>query len=132
MNRISFIATLVAVLGSLLAAPAHAVGTRTYVASNGNDTNTAFSCDLTHPCRLFATAFAQTTTGGEIVAIDAGGYGAVTIDRSVSIIANPGVFAGIGVGPAAVNGITIATAGVKVVLRGLSHHRPGREVTEFT
>jgi hypothetical protein len=123
MNRVSFIATVVAVAGGLLAAPAQAAISRTYVASFGSDTNSLYSCDFAHPCRTFQTAFSQVTTGGEILAIDGSGYGPITIDRSVSIIANPGVFAGIGVFSGA--GVTIATAGVNVVLRGLTFNGQG-------
>lgn len=114
---------LVAVVGALLflaSATCSATSTRTYVASAGSDANTAFTCDATHPCRTFAVALTQTTAGGEIVALDAGGYGRVVIDRSVSIIGNPGVFAGIGVGAGGNGtGVEIATAGVEVVLRNL-------------
>jgi len=115
--------TLVAVAGTLLflvSATCSATSTRTYVASTGNDANTAFTCDATHPCRTFAVALTQTTAGGEIVALDASGYGRVVIDRSVAIIGNPGVFAGIGVGAGGNGtGVEIATAGVEVVLRNL-------------
>jgi len=98
-----------------------AAGTRTHVSNAGNDANTAFSCDATHPCRTFAAALTQTTPGGEILAIDSSGYGKVVIDRSVSIIAAPGIFAGIGVGAGGnATGVQIATAGVNVVLRGLA------------
>jgi len=109
--------------GALLAAApaAQAAATRTHVSNAGNDANTAFSCDATHPCRTFAAALTQTTAGGEILAIDSSGYGKVTIDRSVSIIAAPGVFAGIGVGAGGnATGVEIGTSGVKVVLRGLT------------
>ncbi len=119
MNRISIAAILAAVLGGLLAVPVQAASSRTYVASYGSDANTTFSCDFAHPCRTFQTAFSQTTSGGEILAVDGSGYGLITIDRSVSIIANPGAFAGIGVFSGG-TGITIDTAGVKVVLRGLT------------
>lgn len=118
MNRISAIAALGAVLGGLLAAPAHASISRTYVASFGSDANSANDCNFSTPCRTFQTALTSTLAGGEILAIDGSGYGPVTIDRSVSIIANPGAFAGIGVFSGG-TGITIATAGVNVVLRGL-------------
>jgi len=106
------------VLAALLPLAANAASTRTHVSNAGSDANTAFSCDYAHPCRTFAAALTVTTAGGEILAIDSSGYGKVTIDRSVSIIAAPGIFAGIGVGSG--NGVTIATAGIDVVLRGLT------------
>jgi len=112
-----------ALLAGLLAAPAllHAAATRTHVASTGSDANTAFSCDAAHPCRTFAAALGQTSPGGEILAMDSAGYGKVVIDRSVTIVAAPGAFAGIGVGAGGnATGVEIATAGVDVVLRGLT------------
>jgi len=115
--------TSAALLLALAALPPalYAAGTRTHVSNAGDDANTAFSCDYAHPCRTFAAALAQTTPGGEILAIDSSGYGKVDIDRSVSIIAAPGVFAGIGVGAGGnATGIRIAAAGVNVVLKGLT------------
>jgi len=116
---------LTAAILSALAFPiaAHAAATRTHVSNAGSDANATFSCDYANPCRTFAAALAVTTPGGEILAIDSSGYGKVVIDRSVSIIAAPGVFAGIGVGSG--NGVTIATAGVNVVLRGLTINNMG-------
>jgi len=120
MMRTTLISTTVA-LALGLAPSADAAGTRTHVSNSGSDANTAFSCDYAHPCRTFAAALGQTTAGGEILAIDSSGYGKLVIDRSVSIVAAPGVFAGIGVGAGGnATGVEIATAGVKVVLRGLS------------
>ena len=117
-NRI-VLATIAATL--LLPAAVSAATSRTHVSNGGSDANTAFSCDYAHPCRTFAAALGQTTAGGEILAIDGSGYGKVVIDRSVSIIAAPGVFAGIGVGAGGnATGVHIATAGVNVVLRGLT------------
>jgi len=117
--RIRFAALLAAALLAPLAA--QAASTRTHVSNAGSDANTAFSCDYAHPCRTFAAALTQTTSGGEILAIDSSGYGKVVIDRSVSIVAAPGVFAGIGVGAGGnATGVEIATADVKVALRGLT------------
>jgi hypothetical protein len=98
---------------------------RTFVASYGIDANgAAHSCDFAHPCRTFQMAFSRVLDGGEVLAVDGSGYGLVTIDRSVSLIANPGVFAGIGVFSGG-TGITIATAGVNVTLRGLTLNGQG-------
>ena len=116
-------ALALAIVFMLPAAPSQATVSRSYVASYGDDANTAYSCDFAHPCRTFAAALTQTTSGGEILAVDGSGYGPVTIDRSVAIIANPGVFAGIGVFSG--SGVTIATAGVSVTLRGLTLNGQG-------
>jgi hypothetical protein len=64
----------------------------------------------------------QTNSGGEIVITQSGGYGdatgGLTITKSISIIAEPGVFAALA--PTSGNGVTIATAGIKVGIRGLT------------
>ncbi|MBI3150332.1 MAG: right-handed parallel beta-helix repeat-containing protein [Betaproteobacteria bacterium] len=91
---------------------------RTFVSTAGNDANTASNCSNTTPCRGFTAALTVTDSGGEIIVLTSGGYGPVTINKSVSIIAPEGIYAGISVFSG--NGITIATAGVDVVLRGLS------------
>lgn len=102
---------------ALLAATAAAQAVRTFVASTGSDTN---SCSRATPCRTFQAAVDAVSAGGEVVALDSAGFGAnLTIDKSVSIIASPGVFAGIVVVTG--HGVDI-NAGVSdtVVLRGLT------------
>jgi hypothetical protein len=93
-----------------------ALALRTFVASTGNDAN---PCTLVQPCRSFTAALAQTLDGGEIVILDTAGYGRVTIMKSVSIIAPPGIYGGITV-PSGMNGVDIDTPGVIVSLRGLT------------
>ncbi len=110
--------SVLALLFSLLAASlAHAVQ-RTFVSISGSDANTASNCSSSAPCRGFAAALTVADPGGEIIVLSSGGYGPVTINKSVSIIAPEGVYAGISVFSG--TGITIATAGVDVILRGLS------------
>ena len=93
---------------------------RTHVsAAFGSDANTATNCTAAAPCRFFQAAMTVTDTNGEVIVLDSGGYGAVTITKSLALIAPTGVYAGISVFPGA-NGVTIATPGVNVVLRGLS------------
>jgi hypothetical protein len=94
---------------------------RTYIASNGLDTNDG---KLATPCRTIGAALAQTDPGGEIIVLDSAGYGTATINKSVSVIAPPGVYAGITV--AAGTGVDV-TAGV-VTLRGLTIRGPGGAV----
>ena len=91
-----------------------AQATRTWVSGVGDDAN---PCSRTAPCKTFAGAISKTSTGGEINVIDPGGFGAVTITQSVSIIAEG--FTG-GVLVSGTNGIIInAGASDKVLLRGL-------------
>ena len=61
---------------------------RTYVSQrSGSDSSV---CSVTAPCRTFAGALAKTVPGGEIIVLDSGAYGMVTITRSVSIVAPDG------------------------------------------
>jgi len=116
MTRFTQVALALAVLGAM-AFPAQAAQ-RVFVASYGSDANAGAGCLLNAPCRSFTAAHSAVDAGGEIVALDAAGYGAVTITKSVTITANPGYFAGI----AASSGVavSIATPGVNVTLRGLN------------
>ena len=107
--RLALIVVAWVVSAATLAAP------RTFVASTGSDANT---CSLVLPCRAFARALTQTDTGGEIVILDSAGYGPVTIGKSVSITAPPGIYGGISVG-AGQNGVVVNGAGISVALRGL-------------
>lgn len=98
---------------------------RTFVSTDGSDANTAYNCSLVKPCRSFAAAMGMTDSNGEIVVRKSGGYGAVSINKSISIIAPDGVYAGISAFPADTNGITLATAGITVLLRGLTINSMG-------
>ncbi|MBI3150338.1 MAG: right-handed parallel beta-helix repeat-containing protein [Betaproteobacteria bacterium] len=122
MLRVSFFAVAALLLSFSAAFSAYAAQ-RTFVATSGNDANTASNCSNTAPCRGFTAALTVTDTGGEIIVLTSGGYGPVTINKSVSIIAPEGIYAGISVFSG--DGITIATPGVAVVLRGLSINRLG-------
>lgn len=89
---------------------------RTFVSSCGNDVN---ACSLAAPCRAFAAAVAVVAPGGEVVALDSGGYGPVTISKAVTIAAPAGIYAGISVFSG--DGVTVAAgASDAVTLRGLS------------
>jgi hypothetical protein len=79
------LATGLAVLAAVLlggAASAWAQATRTWVSGVGNDVN---PCSRTAPCKTFAGAISQTADGGEIDAIDPGGFGAATISKAITI-----------------------------------------------
>ena len=88
---------------------------RTFVASNGVDTN---ACSRTQPCRGFAAAMIKTSPGGEVVVLDAAGYGPVVITQSVSIVAPQGVYAGVSV--LSGTGISVNAAAIKVRIQGLT------------
>src|SRR5215468_9003188 len=61
---------------------AHAQATRTWVSGVGDDVN---PCSRTAPCKTFAGAISKTAPSGEISVLDPGGYGAVTITKSLTI-----------------------------------------------
>ena len=61
---------------------AQAQATRTWVSGVGDDAN---PCSRTAPCKTFAGAISKTALNGEINCLDPGGYGAVTITKSITI-----------------------------------------------
>jgi len=106
--------TLMSASVIVAAAPAGAQATRTWVSGVGND---ADPCSRTAPCKTFAGAISKTAVGGEIDALDPGGYGAVTITKSITIDGGGGQVASILA--AGTNGIVISGSGVVVTLRNL-------------
>lgn len=85
-------ALIAIVLGLLVvASPASAQATRTWVSGVGDDAN---PCSRTAPCKTFAGAISKTAAGGEISVLDPGGYGAVTITKSI-VLNGTGTLAGI-------------------------------------
>lgn len=117
MRRERVFLRLVAVGALLCLAGALAFGqaTRTWVSGVGDDAN---PCSRTAPCKTFAGAIGKTATGGEIDVLDPGGFGALTITKSISIEAD-GLIAGILV--SGTNGIVVNAGPTDVVvLRGLT------------
>lgn len=99
----------------LSAAPSAAQATRTWVSGVGDDAN---PCSRTAPCKTFAGAISKTAAGGEIDALDPGGFGAVTITKAITLAAEGAGEGGIVV--AGTNGINVvAGANDVVILRGL-------------
>ena len=77
------VGTLPAVLFVLaVAVPAHAQVSRSWVSGVGDDLN---PCSRTAPCKTYAGAISKTARGGEISTLDPGGFGAVTITKSITI-----------------------------------------------
>jgi hypothetical protein len=77
---LKMLVTILCVIGFQIAANAQA--TRTWVSGVGDDVN---PCSRTAPCKTFAGAISKTATNGEINCIDSGGFGAVTITKSITI-----------------------------------------------
>jgi len=92
-------------------APANAQATRTWVSGVGDDAN---PCSRTAPCKTFAGAISKTVAGGEIDALDPGGYGAVTITKSITLDGGGGQVASILV--AGTNGVVVSAAATDVVI----------------
>jgi len=112
MSKIMSMAVMSAfVVMSLHVQPAHADSDRTYVSAGGDDVN---PCARPSPCRTIAGAIGKTSAGGEVVVIDAGGYGSFTIQKSISIMSE-GTFGGI----SGSDGVVIDAPGADVVLHGL-------------
>jgi hypothetical protein len=92
-----------------------AQATRTWVSGVGDDAN---PCSRTAPCKTFAGAISKTTAGGEINALDPGGFGALTITKSITIDGGGGQVASVLV--AGTNGIVVSAGASDVVtLRNL-------------
>ncbi|MCW3848240.1 hypothetical protein OF829_13420 [Sphingomonas sp. LB-2] len=113
-KRALMIGAAVLGMGVLDAAPAYAQATRTWVSGVGDDAN---PCSRTAPCKTFAGAISKTAAGGEINCLDPGGFGAVTITKSMSIICD---YTEGGVLNTGFNGVIINAADTDVVtLSGL-------------
>jgi hypothetical protein len=79
---IRMLAVVFIALAAFAATPASAQATRTWVSGVGDDVN---PCSRTAPCKTFAGAISKTAAGGEINCLDPGGFGAVTITKSMTI-----------------------------------------------
>ncbi|HZI20744.1 MAG TPA: hypothetical protein VEY09_19405 [Pyrinomonadaceae bacterium] len=120
VNAFAFLAFTLAISSA-----AQAQATRTWVSGVGDDVN---PCSRTAPCKTFAGAISKTAANGEINAIDPGGYGTVTITKSITIDGQ-GTMASILA--AGTNGVIVndsqsgAPNTIIVVLRNLSIHGAG-------
>src|SRR5882762_8950790 len=108
------LSVIIAILICLTSLSAFAQATRTWVSGVGDDVN---PCSRTAPCKTFAGAISKTAAGGEINVLDPGGFGAVTITKSITI-SSEGFEAGVLV--SGTNGIIVnAAATDTIILRGL-------------
>ena len=102
----------------------HAQATRTWVSGVGDDAN---PCSRTAPCKTFAGAISKTAAGGEISVLDPGGFGALTITKSITINGS-GQLAGVLAG--GTSGFTVnAAATDTVIIRNVSFVGTGNAVT---
>jgi hypothetical protein len=109
MYKISLLVCLaIVLLGTTLMS---AQATRTWVSGVGDDAN---PCSRTAPCKTFAGAISKTAPGGEIDALDPGGFGALTITKSITLDGGGGQVASVLV--AGTNGIVVAAGPTDVVI----------------
>ncbi|HZU53403.1 MAG TPA: right-handed parallel beta-helix repeat-containing protein [Holophagaceae bacterium] len=95
----------------LAAIPLTAQATRTWISGVGDDANPG---SRTAPCKTFAGAISKTAAGGEVDCLDPGGFGGVTITKSITFDGGGGQVASILV--AGTNGIVVAAGANDVVI----------------
>lgn len=106
-NLLTLVVTMI--LGASLAS---AQASRTWVSGVGDDAN---PCSRTAPCKTFAGAISKTAPGGEIDALDPGGFGALTITKAITIDGGGGQVASVLV--SGTNGIVVqANASTDIVI----------------
>jgi hypothetical protein len=118
--RIVLALSAIGAVSGIAATPAYAQATRTWVSGVGDDVN---PCSRTAPCKTFAGAISKTSAGGEINCLDPGGYGTVTITKSITIDCTGTLGS---VLSSATNGINVNDSAsgfpgtIHVILRGLT------------
>jgi len=110
MRRVLYVIAIGTVAVCVNPTRAYAQASRTWVSGVGDDAN---PCSRTAPCKTFAGAISKTAAAGEINVLDPGGFGAVTITKSISITA-VGFEAGVLV--SGTNGIIVNAAPTDTVL----------------
>lgn len=110
----------IAIIGVVVASPAWSQVRRTFVSGKGVDSG---NCPVVTPCRSFQYALSQTLSGGEVIALDTAGYGAVSIQNAVTITVPGGVVAVATPAAAGQNAVYIGNA-VPFRLEGLTLDGP--------
>jgi hypothetical protein len=127
MTRFTLKAFAFLALTLAFATAAQAQATRTWVSGVGDDVN---PCSRTAPCKTFAGAISKTANNGEIDCLDPGGFGTITITKSITIDGTTGQGFG-SILAAGTNGVNVndsATATpntIVVALRNLSINGAG-------
>ncbi|QOZ43993.1 hypothetical protein XH89_11220 [Bradyrhizobium sp. CCBAU 53340] len=110
MRRTAFLAVaLLFLMPFTVVAPASAQAFRTWISGVGDDAN---PCSRTAPCKTFAGAISKTAAFGEINVLDPGGFGAVTITKSITLRSD---HVEAGILAAGTNGIVVNVASTDVV-----------------
>jgi len=110
MTKARFAAVLGLAAACLYPSLAFAQASRTWVSGVGDDAN---PCSRTAPCKTFAGAISKTAPAGEIDTLDPGGFGAVTITKSMTIDGESGLA---GVLVSGTNGIVISAGSSDVII----------------
>src|ERR1051326_1052735 len=113
MNKFRFTinAVAIAIFTLAFASLAQAQASRPWGSGVGDDAN---PCSRTAPCKTFAGAISKTAAGGEIDALDPGGFGAVTITKAITIDGGGGQVASVLV--SGTNGIVVQAGPTDVVI----------------
>jgi hypothetical protein len=110
MKTSVLLAIVCAMCVALFSMPANAQATRTWISGVGDDAN---PCSRTAPCKTFAGAISKTAPGGEIDALDPGGFGALTITKSITLDGGGGQVASVLV--AGTNGFNISAQSTDII-----------------
>ncbi|HEX8644955.1 MAG TPA: right-handed parallel beta-helix repeat-containing protein [Allosphingosinicella sp.] len=105
-----------------LATPALAQATRTWISGVGDDVN---PCSRTAPCKTLAGAISKTATNGEINVLDPGGFGGLTITKSITIDGLGPMASVLAVGQ---NGFLVNGANVVVTIRNITINCAGSTI----
>src|SRR5215472_14160234 len=111
MKRLILLSLSMIALALVASGSAYAQATRTWVSGVGDDAN---PCSRTAPCKTWPGAISKTAPGGEIDALDPGGFGALTITKSITIDGGGGQVASTLV--AGTNGFVVAAGATDVVI----------------
>jgi hypothetical protein len=84
MNKFRFTLITLGIMAFtlMISSSVQAQATRTWVSGVGDDVN---PCSRTAPCKTYAGAISRTAKDGEISTLDPGGFGTVTITKSITI-----------------------------------------------
>jgi hypothetical protein len=80
--RLPMMALAILAFTLFVSSAAQAQATRTWVSASATTLTPAAAL---HPCKTFAGAISKTAAGGEIDCLDPGGFGAVTLTKSIVI-----------------------------------------------
>lgn len=87
---------------------------RVFVSTAGSD---VADCSRGAPCRTFQRGANVVDPGGEVIALDSGGFGSISVGKNVSILAPSGIHAALGAGSGSVISLALP---VRLTLRGVS------------